>query len=130
MKIASKNYAKLLVEAAESGQSLKSIAKRFWYALQKNKQYRNLAEILEAVDQEYAKKNGLVLTYTYSGTELPENQLRDIKARLKERFNKDVLVKNIIKNNITAGVVVKVDDKEIDLSLDGKIKRLKVKLLS
>ena len=130
MKIASKNYAQMLVEASEGGQSLKTIAKRFWYALQKNKQYKNLDEILDAVDAEFAKKNGLILAYVYSGTKLAENQSREIMVKLKNRFDREVSLKNIIKSNITAGVVVKVDDKEIDLSLDGKIKRLKHKLIT
>ncbi|MEK9156234.1 MAG: F0F1 ATP synthase subunit delta [Patescibacteria group bacterium] len=125
MKIKPGIYARILVDILESGAPVKDVAKRFWYLLQKNNQHKNLSEILALVDKEHARKNDLILAEVISGAGLSARQKQAIELKLKERFKKEILIKNIIKPEIIAGVVVKVDDREMDLSLSGKVQRLK-----
>lgn len=128
MKISTKNYAAGLIESLDKKADPKVVAKKFWQILQKNKQYKELPKILAELDVEYAKRNNLVLAYVYSEKALEEQELEDLRKRLKEKIGKDSIVKNIIDPSLEAGIIVKIDDQEIDLSVEGKVTRLKKKL--
>lgn len=148
MKIKPTIYAEALIESATGG-NLKEIAARFWNLLQKNKQYKDMPKILELIEEESAKKNGQVLAKVYSEKELTDAEKKEICEKLnchyssspavgrveksnvssRPRSNNSIVIKNIIKPN-NGGITVKIDDKLIDLSTDGKIEGLKRKLSS
>lgn len=123
MKIKPQIYAKTLLEIKPNA-NLKQISQKFWRLLQKNKQYRELPKILDLLDFEFAQKNGCIFTKVYSSFPLNETEKNTITAQLKNRFKKEVIVQNIIKQGIT-GIIVKADDKILDLSLESKAKKLK-----
>jgi ATP synthase F1 delta subunit len=125
MKISTKNYAAGLIESLNEKADLKVAAKRFWQILQKNKQYKELPKILVELDVEYAKRNNLVLAYIYSEKALAEQELENLRQKLKQKTGQDSIVKNIVNPNLKAGILVKVDSREIDLSVEGKLTRLK-----
>jgi len=124
MKITPEQYAKVLIAGMEQG-NIKDIAKNFWYKLQRNNQHKDLSKILECLDSEYAKQNNKILVKVYSEKKLDGSQIEEIKDKLTKQFKKDLILKNIITPNRTAGIIVKVDDMEIDLSLENKINQLK-----
>ena len=131
MKIKPEIYANILISALEEKDSdSKKIAQNFWYSLQKNNQARELKEILSKLDEESARKQNLTLAKVYSASPLLENELADIEDKLKKQLGGTFMIKNIIKKSEIAGVVIKVDDREIDLSLNGKVNRLKQLLKS
>lgn len=126
MKIKPQIYAEALLESKAEPRVL---AEGFWHTLQKNKQYKDLPKILDALDEVYAKKNGLTLACVYSSEKLDESELSAIRNQLsasgkRQAESGKLLIKNIIKPNLT-GVIVKIDDKVIDLTVEGKIERLK-----
>ena len=142
MKIKPQIYAQLLVEGLNSDSDIAKIAENLWHTLQKNKQYRDLPKILELIDQEYAKQNNLTLAKVYSEKELAEGEIEEIKTKLinyssspretrVEKFstssNHKYMIKNIIDQN-SGGIIVKIDDRSIDLSTTGKIEKLKSQL--
>ena len=57
----------------------------------------------------------------------PEEEER-IKQYLKRKFGKNFVLKIEINERIMGGLIIKVEDKVIDLSLDGKLKSLKEQL--
>lgn len=129
MKISPKNYAAGLIESLDEKADAKVLAKKFWQILQKNKQYKDLPKILAELDVEYAKRKDMVLAHVYSEKELKEQEIKDISKKIKEKYQKETLIRNVIDANLKAGVVVKIDDKEIDLSVEGRVTRLKKSLI-
>lgn len=124
MKISPQQYAQVLVESVKED-NVSNVVKAFWYKLQKNGQYKDLPKIISALDKEYAKLNDKILAQVYSEKTLDSNQLETIKSKLKSQYIKDVIVNNIVNPDQSAGIIVKVDGFEIDLSLKSKINQLK-----
>lgn len=144
MKIKPQQFAELLIstlskechsEQSEESQhrvsggiDLKKIAASFWYLLQKNKQYRDLPKILELLDKEYAKSQGKVIAKVYSEEKLTKEQEKEIAGKLKPKLHdSSFIIHNSIKTT-GGGVIVKIEDKIIDLSTIGKSNRLKRQL--
>ncbi len=126
MKIAPKQYAKLLVETATS-ENITKVSRKIWFMLQKRKQYKDFHHILEEIDEVYAEKNSSLLAKVYSSDPLENKQLQNIKASLEKTINKKIYVKELVIKN-TTGIIAKVDGRIFDLSLEGKIQRLKQEL--
>lgn len=126
MKISPKIYAKALVESA--GRDNKNIAARFWASLQKNKQYKDLPKILDLMDEVAAERDGKILAKIYGKNELSEPEKKTISEKLEIKFEKQVILK-FYPANVT-GIVIKVDDTIVDLSVENKINRLKKVLIS
>jgi len=123
MKLSAKIYAQTLIQSATED-NLKKLAKSFWYKLQKNKQYKDMGKVLEAIDEESARAENKILAKIYSKNEISDTDKITISEKLKKKFEKEIILQNIIGKNIT-GIIVKVEDKIIDLSLEGKINRLR-----
>jgi len=143
MKLSPKIYAKLLLEVAlrghpelvsgshHAGTDIKKIAANFWHLLQKNKQHKDLRRILEALEVESAKAESKTIAKVYSEKELSETELKEIQTKLSLRAiptdreaKQSIIVKNIVKPN-TTGIVTKIEDKIIDLSIEDKINQLR-----
>jgi F0F1-type ATP synthase delta subunit len=124
MKYSPKIYAQTLIEAVKDPKDCKAAAKNFWHLLNKNNQGKDLARIIEELDIESARQNGDVLAKVYSSATLTKDQSDKIQAELSKKGFKSVIIKNIIKNNIT-GFVIKIEDKIIDLTLENKVEKLK-----
>ena len=113
-----------------------TIAKNFWHLLQKNKQYKDLGKILEELEIEAARAEGKVIAKVYSGVALSESELAEINDKLIKKYPDSrraepnplggarFQIQNSVKS-ATTGVIVKVGDKIIDLSVENKINRLK-----
>ncbi|MFA6963326.1 MAG: F0F1 ATP synthase subunit delta [Patescibacteria group bacterium] len=127
MKIKPQIYAKILIESAKAD-NLKVIAKNFWHMLQKNKQYKDLGRILEELEIESARSEGKTIAKVYSEKPLDENEILDITQKLSAKNpNTKYVIRNTAKSG-TTGIIVKVEDKIIDLSAEGKIIKLREKL--
>lgn len=125
MKIKSDQYAAALLESIKSENDLKKIAQNFWYFLQKNGQYRDLDKILVALEAEYTRRNNIVIASVTTAQPLSVAENRAISEKLEKRFNKKVIIKENIKNEMIAGMVVRVGDIEIDSSIFGRTNNLK-----
>lgn len=124
MKIKPQIYAKILISGLDGG-NIKDMAKNFWYKLQRNNQYKDLPKIIECLDLEYARQNNKVLVKVYSEKLLNQEQIAEIEKKLVKKLGKELIFQNIVIPNQTAGIVVKIDDTEIDLSLGQKVNQLK-----
>jgi F0F1-type ATP synthase delta subunit len=126
MKIKPNIYAQVLIESTDES-NLKMVANNFWHKLQKNGQYKDLPKIIDALDLEYAKSKDMLLAKVYSEENLLGDQLKSIEEKLEKDFKKKVILKNILKEKLS-GIVIKIDDCEINMSLEGKINKLKTVL--
>lgn len=120
MKYKPKDYAKSLLETETNHESIA----RFWYTLQKNRQYRDLVKILDGLDTEFARKNNLIFAKIFSSSTLDTDKVREISNKLNIIYKKDIILKQIIKQDVT-GIIVRVEDEVIDNSAETKIHRLK-----
>ena len=84
MKIKAEIYAQTLIATAKPA-NLKVIAKNIWHKLQKNKQYKDLPRIIEALDAEYAKANDLNLAKVYSENPLSDSEIKEISHQIQTR---------------------------------------------
>lgn len=129
MKLNPKIYAQTLLSALEEKpDQAQTIARNFWYELQKNGQEKDIKKILELLEEENAERSGAIFAKVYSEEALSEAIIAEINLKIEKKFNKPAQIKNIVKKNLT-GIIVKVNDTEIDLSLEGKIQQLRTKLI-
>ena len=123
MKIKPEQFAQTLIASAKPD-NLKLLAENFWHILQKNKQYKDLLKILDALDIESVKQEGKVLAKVYSDKALSETEIKSISEKLNTICKKPTIIRNIVKSSVN-GVEIVVDDQVIDLSLTGKIENLR-----
>jgi len=122
MKLKPSIYAKTLVELTKTDP--KTAARRFWFYLQKNKQYKDLPKILDLIEKEEARQNNQISAEVFSENKLEDKDLSELETRLEKHFGKTVVLQNKIKKNI-GGIIVKTEEEVLDLSLNDKIERLK-----
>jgi len=125
MRVKPAKYAKLLIECLEKGQKPTDIAQDFWKMLLKSGQTKDLLKILDQLDVEYAAANNKIIAKVYSAEQLSESDISLIKASLQKNQKSEIILKNIIKPSQIAGVDIKIGDEDIDLSIGGKLDRLK-----
>ncbi len=94
-----------------------------------------IMDAIENIEQIYRDYVGLanqlkkqVSIEVISAVELDESIIEKIKKDVDKKTDLDVRIKNIIDNNIIGGIVIKIGDRIIDLSLKNKIDDLKTKL--
>ena len=56
--------------------------------------------------------------------------MKEIKKNIDEKTNLDTRLKNVVDKNIIGGLLIKIGDKIIDLSVKSKINDLKTRLHS
>ena len=71
-----------------------------------------------------------VLVEVISAIKLDENLMNEIKKSIDEKTKLDVRLKNVIDKNIIGGLLIKIGDKVIDLSVKSKIDDLRTRLHS
>lgn len=64
-----------------------------------------------------------------SSVKLDSDIINSIKKGLEDRFNKNIIVEEVIKPTILGGIIVQVDDLIIDASLENDLFKLREKLL-
>jgi len=126
MKLTSKQYAKILINNASGDNA--AVAQKFWFALQKNNQYKDLPKIVAELDKEYARQNDSIFAEIISEHKLSSDEIKEIGDKLAKILNKKIISKNIAKANFGPGIIVRTDEMEIDVSMMGKIESLKQQL--
>ncbi|MBN1299471.1 MAG: ATP synthase F1 subunit delta [Actinobacteria bacterium] len=93
-----------------------------------------LAEMSEQIYQDYVaitnrfKKQ--ILINVISAIELEGSTLKAIKKDVDTKTGLDVRIKNIVDSNIIGGIVIKIGERVIDLSVKNKIEDMRQKLKS
>ena len=81
--------------------------------------------ILDVFIKESEKIKNLQRVDVISAVDIDEEEKYKLRLKLIEKLNKDVLLNYELDNEILGGLVVKVEDKVIDLSLKAKFEELK-----
>jgi F0F1-type ATP synthase delta subunit len=122
MKIKPEIYAQILAEAAKTGKT-KAVAKQFWQMIQKNKQYKDLPKIMELLDAEAARQENKILVTVYTEKALSADEKSELTKKIKSKLKQEPVLRIQLKKN-TTGLIVKYEDKILDLSAETKINKL------
>lgn len=74
--------------------------------------------------REYNEVKGIVHATVISAAELSPKNLDTLKAEIAKQINAEVILKNTVDSTLIGGFVVKVGDRQIDASIDGKLNKL------
>ncbi len=113
----------LLLDAGASDK-----AKRFLELLADNHRLQQLPEIAALFEQLRAEAEHVVKAKVTSATMLDASELNAIKAALKKRFSREVIVETAIDESLIGGALIDTGNVVIDGSIKGKLARLSAAL--
>ncbi len=91
----------------------------------KNKNKNNLIPtILEEVKNISYQENDQILTEVWSRYALTENEQASIKTRLHKQTGRQAVIKHSVANDIFGGLLIKYEDKIIDLTIKKQLENL------
>jgi len=125
MKLSDKDYAKIIVQAMQEGRNPKQIAPILWYELSQKHKLKNLNQIIDLAHEIVAEKENRITAVLYSTDRLNEDQKNQILFFLKNKFKKQITIKEELDSTIGAGVVIIANGYIYNLSLKNKIQQLK-----
>ena len=105
--------------------SLENSAQAFVRFLEKKGQLKNLPQIIQKL---HRLENDLKKIEIVSAVCLNQRQQNSILKEMAIKKTTEYIVKNTVDPKIGGGLVIKVNDKVIDLSLKGRLDQLKLKL--
>ena len=74
-------------------------------------------------------KNNIQQATIVSAVELTDSEKAQIKAKLENKFKKEFNLINTINEEILSGLMIKIEDTLIDLSLRAKLNTLKKQII-
>lgn len=98
--------------------------RNFFATLAENGRLNVLPEIAGLFEQYRADAEHIVRAKVTSAAPMSADELANIKAALKRRFNQDVEIDTAIDGSLIGGAVIDAGDVVIDGSLKGKLARL------
>ncbi len=132
MKILNKQYAQALLDLTE-GEGKKEIAKtiaEFVRVLALNNSLTRAQEIIDEFEKLADVKENMIRAKVTSAKELEDNSLNLISDYIKHITDAEkVIMDKEIKKELIGGLVIKYQDKVLDLSLQNRIRELKDKMI-
>ncbi|MCY4779842.1 F0F1 ATP synthase subunit delta [Sphingobacterium sp. UT-1RO-CII-1] len=89
-----------------------------------------LLDIMEEFIREYNEKKGIVKATVTSATVLSETNLAELQNKITQEVNAQVILKNIVDPTLIGGFIVRVGDRQIDVSIAGKLNKLEKHFVS
>jgi F-type H+-transporting ATPase subunit delta len=108
--------------AAQFG--LDPITTKFVGVLAKNGRKRELRKIIRAFKRIAAEHRGESVAEVVTARPLNDDQVAALKAQLRSRAGRDVILEPTVDPNILGGLVVKLGSQRIDASIRTKLNRL------
>lgn len=119
-----KDYAKIILRAAENNIDAKQLAPDLWQSLYQSKSLGKLNTIVALAEKMMREKNNQLLVKISSSIQLSDEQIKDIQIELKSRYHKEIITDCLIDPSLGTGLIVTIDDKIIDLSSQHQIELL------
>ena len=94
-----------------------------------NKRLHLTETILYCYEKLYEKINSISKVTIISAVDIPENSKKRLKSVLEQKLKGDIIPNYQINNDIIGGLVIKIEDKVVDLSLKSKIKNMEKQLI-
>lgn len=88
-----------------------------------------LSQIFEAFLEMVKSSNGILKATVTSAIQLKDSQLSTIKNKLEESVEAKVELEAVVDPSIIAGLIIRLGDKVVDASVQGKMQALKKELL-
>lgn len=127
MKITPRKYAQALAQTLEEAKDAKEIIRNLLTLLRRRKQFRLLPKILQAFEEEWSARRGIVkMRVTYP--ERFEDSLSELEKHLKEKLGKHIEMHSISSKTLIGGFRLHVDDILIDASLESRLRALSRRL--
>jgi ATP synthase F1 delta subunit len=104
-----------------------SAIKNFLLLLAKNKRFNCLKQIIIAVNDLIMKENGIVEATITSAKDLSEEDFIKVQNFLSTKYNKNFMFTKSVDNSLIGGLTVEFDNKLLDASVQGALKKFKNK---
>ncbi len=108
----------------KEGNKLEQIINNFLLYLTNHRLNFLIPKILQQVEVMYLSDNNTVSAEIISREKLADNELNKIITLIKDKSKKEVITKQYQNEDILGGVVVKYEDKLLDMSLKNQLKKL------
>ncbi len=129
MKISPSIYAHGLIATIETKKNLKNIAFSFLKLLDKNQQRADLKKIIDSLDQSFAESQNKVFVRLISPIPLKDTEQKQAYSILHKKIERDLIIKYEVDPS-TFGIIAILQDQEINLDINNKIKNLKKALIN
>src|SRR5690606_38820396 len=73
---------------------------------------------------EYNEVKGIVKAEVTSAAPLSEDNLQALRTAIAQQINKEIILSNKVDKSLIGGFVVRVGDRQIDASINGKLEKL------
>lgn len=125
-----KILARAIYQAIDKSKDAKSIVHSFLAYLKEHRLINFIPEILKELENLNLKETDTVAANIASKEKLDDQTVKQIIKILKDKTKQNVLIKENIDENIIGGLVIKYQDKLIDLSLKNQLNNLHKQLIN
>lgn len=87
-----------------------------------------LNDIRDSYKQMINEKNNILEGKAISAIAMSENEINQLQSKLSSKYNKNVVLKNIVDETVLGGVLVRLGNEEIDGTVKTRLSNLKEQL--
>lgn len=116
---------KRIIESVVSSLKLGSLMQRFLVILCQNRRLQSLKVILEDFKIRMQYADGVMEGVIETASKLSSKEIEDMQKSLKVQFGKEVSLTQVVKENLIAGVVLRMGSIMIDASLRTRLHKLR-----
>ena len=109
--------------------SIMPIVYNFLYALNLRKRLGMISEIATEFEKELEVLKNITRVDITSAIDLTEERKNEVKAKVSEKLNKEVIIDWEVDNDIIAGLIFKIDEQIIDNSIKHKLEDLSKEII-
>ena len=110
--------------AEKNKEETKKVVDNFITYLQEHKLMSLLPKVMIALRALQNQATDTVGVTVISSQELTDNLLKKLSSIMKDRLDKDVILDNQLDKEIIGGLLLRYDDKMIDVSIKNKVNQL------
>ncbi|MCC2646127.1 MAG: atpH [Rickettsiaceae bacterium] len=95
--------------------------------LAKNKRFNLLEEVIDAYSESIKVEKNILEARITTAKELNDTEYQELQRIITEKYNKNFTFKKFIDNSLIGGLIVEFDNKILDASVQGALKKFKNK---
>ena len=111
------------------GDNIENITKNFLYLLSDNSRYEILNEIIEEYKNIFNEANRITSVRAVTAVDMKDYLKEKLKQKLENKLQKQVVIDYEVDSSIIAGLVLEVDGKTIDTSVQTKLNNIKKQII-
>lgn len=124
----SKDEKKDIINSLFKGKVTQEVLNFIYITIDKRRE-KNIKSINKEYISLYNGEKGILEGTVTTAVPMNENEIERLQNELKNKFKKNVVLKNKIDDNIIGGVLIRIEDKVIDSSIKGQLEDI-MKLLN